>query len=304
MVQHSGSILCLNCLSFGSNPNTTRAAEHKAIIDAFKCAKDGNHEPTAICLQDYEWNTERCLAELIEEINAAHGSPTWKAVRQWGNSDVDLGDEKRDAVVLYDSSVYSEKDMERHSIGKFYDSEHLLAGMQPEIKEQLANFDGRWAGAVLQVPEGRKFFLLSYHGKKIVRSNGEGHPIQTAVKTSMAKDFIGHVANVSVNDGSPALIAGCWNTNSEPLRAHPLEDDDWSASVHVYPETEAPKRSSLDAKGMPKGRVDYSVAIHPKGSACTDLLVNEVHLLPLDEGIAHNFQHAPLLITFDLATKQ
>jgi len=303
MAQHSGSILCLNCLSFGTNPNTTRADEHKAIVDAFTCAKAGNHEPTAICLQDYEWNTERCLAELIADINKAHGSDTWKAVRQWGNQDMDLGDDKRDAVVLYDSSVYTEKDMERHSIGKFYDSEHLLAGMHADIKQQLSSFDGRWAGAVLQVAEGRKFFLLSYHGKKIVKSNGEGHPIQTAVKTSMAKEFIGHVANVCVNDGSPALIAGCWNTNSEPLRATPIEDNEWSSSVHVYPETEAPRRSSLDAKGMPKGRVDYSVAVHPKGSACTDLIVNEVHLLPLDKEIAHNFQHDPLLITFDLAQK-
>jgi len=290
-------------LSFGSNPNKTREDEHRAIVDAFTAAKAGNAEPTAICLQDYEWNTERCLAELIAQINAAHGGDSWQAVRQWGNEDVDLGDSPRDAVVLYDSSVYTEKDMERHSIGKFYDTEHLLAGMQPEIKQQLENYNGRWAGAVLQVPEGRKFFLVSYHGKKVISVNGEGQPIQTAVKSSMAKDFIGHVANVSVKDGSPALIAGCWNTNSEPLRATPLEDDEWISSVHVYDESEAPRRSSLDAKGMPKGRVDYSVAVHPKASACTDLTVTEVHLLPLAPEIAGNFHHQPLLMKFTLATK-
>lgn len=304
MSEHSGAILCLSCLSFGTNPNKTRADEHRAIIDAFKCAKQSNSEPTAICLQDYQWNTERCLAELIDQINEAHGSATWRAVRQWGNEDVDMTESPRDAVVLYDTSVYAEKDMERHSIGKFHDFDHLLAGMRPEIKHQLESYDGRWAGATLQVPSGRKFFLVSFHGRKVMSIDGEVQPIQTAVKTSMAKEFIGHVANVSVKDGSPALIAGSWNTNSEPLRATKLEDDEWSATVHVYPEQEAPRRSSLDAKGMPKGRVDYSVAVHPKASACTDMSVSEVHVLPLDPEIAGNFQHMPLLIQFKLEAKE
>lgn len=302
MVQHSGAILCLNCLSFGSNPNKTRQDEHRAIVDAFKAAKGGQSEPSAICLQDYEWNTETCLAELVNQINEAHGEATWKAVRQWGNEDVDMKESPRDAVVLYDSSVYSEKDMDKHSIGKFYDTDHLLAGMQPEIKEQLHNYDGRWAGAVLQVGQ-RKFFLVSFHGKKMITVNGEAQPIQTAVKMSMAKDFICHVANVSVADGSPALIAGCWNTNSEAFRANPLEDDVWGTSVHVYDQRETPRRSSLDAKGMPSGRVDYCVAVHPKSSACTDLEIGEVHALPLDPEIAGNFQHHPLLIKFVLTEK-
>jgi hypothetical protein len=307
MAAKSYSVLCLNCQAFGSNIETTRAAEHKAIIDAFNVAKEGNHEPSAIALQDYEWNTESCLAQLIDQINQAHGASTWKAVRQWGNAELDLPDDKRDAIVLYDTSVFSEKDMDKHSIGRFHDTEHLLAGQHEGIQQQLSSYDGRWAGAVLvTAADKRKFFLLSYHGKKVAMAQGEAHPIQTAVKTAMSKEFIGHVANVAVADGSPALIAGCWNTNSEPLRAAPLESpDEWTASVHVYPESEQPRRSSLDNKGQPRGRTDYAVAIHPasKADACTDLVVGEVHLLPIDPSISASFSHQPLLITFELAQK-
>lgn len=296
------SVLCLNCQAFGSNIEETRNAEHKAIIDAFNMAKAENHEPSLIALQDYEWNSEGCLTQLISQINEAHGAETWKACRQWGNAELDLPDDKRDAIVLYDTSVYSEKDMERHSIGKFHDLEHLLAGQHDDIKSACSSFEGRWAGAVLSVAE-RKFLFLSYHGRKIAMHNGEAVPLSTSLKTAMSKEFIGHVANVACADGSPAIIAGCFNTNSEPLRAEPLSSpDEWNATVHVYPESEAVRRSSLDAKGQPRGRTDYAVIVHPEAGRCTDISVseNDVHLIPIAPEIAGRFSHQPLLISFKL----
>ena len=296
------SVLCLNCQAFGSNIEETKNAEHKAIVDAFNTAKAGNHEPSLIALQDYEWSTESCLSQLIDQVNQAHGAPTWKACRQWGNAELDLPDDKRDAIVLYDTSVYSEKDMERHSIGRFHDNEHLLAGQHEDIKSACSSFEGRWAGAVLTVAD-RKFLFVSYHGRKVAMHNGEAVPLSTSLKSAMNKEFIGHVANVACADGSPAIIAGCFNTNSEPLRAEPLcSPDEWNATVHVYPESEAVKRSSLDAKGQPRGRTDYAVIVHPLAGRCTDLTVSDsdVHLIPISPEIAGRFSHQPLLITFKL----
>jgi hypothetical protein len=148
-------------------------------------------------MQDYEWATDTGLSILVAFINGATGSQTWKAIRQWGDEQESM----RDAVVLYDRSVYIGTAIEKSSIGAFRDNEDLLAGMQPDIKAQLAEFTGRWAGVELEVVDASTgqatdlmFLLVSFHGRKIIQTKeNDVLPVQTSVKAAMVKDFISQV---------------------------------------------------------------------------------------------------------------
>jgi hypothetical protein len=51
MSVHKTSILCLNCLSWGSNPEKTKNEEHRAILEAFESAAAKGVQPGAIVLQ-------------------------------------------------------------------------------------------------------------------------------------------------------------------------------------------------------------------------------------------------------------
>lgn len=303
MPVHNGAIISLNCLSFGTSPTTTRDEEHLTIVESFKAAKAQGAQPGAIVLQDYEFAQIDQLVQLVSEVSGN----AWRAVRQWGDDSESL----RDAVVMYDKSVYAGTDIEKTAVAAFRDNDDLLAGMQSSIKEQLSGFIGRWAGTELEVvePTGKTnelmFILVSYHGRKIVKANNDILPVQTAVKASMAKDFIAQVADLGAKEAAPALIAGCWNIDSIPLevngglRSDELSKGPWSTSVHLSEHIEK------DKVGQPLNRVDYSVAIHPAegASANTDLTVVDVITLEHPADIASHFQHKPLLVKFTIAPK-
>jgi hypothetical protein len=52
MTVHSGNVLCLNCLSWGSSVSKTREEEHNAIVAAWNAAKAQGAQPGAIVLQE------------------------------------------------------------------------------------------------------------------------------------------------------------------------------------------------------------------------------------------------------------
>lgn len=52
MTVHTGNVLCLNCLSWGSSPSKTREEEHTAIVEAFKASAAQGAQPGAIVLQE------------------------------------------------------------------------------------------------------------------------------------------------------------------------------------------------------------------------------------------------------------
>lgn len=261
----------------------------------------------AVVLQDYAWAHGEGLDELCKLLNEATGTTTWKAVRQWGDGQDANAESLRDAVVLYDRSVYIGTDIEKSSVGAFRDEEDLLAGMQPSIRGQLADFIGRWASAELEVVDsatgtsatGLQFVLVSYHGRKMMKANNDILPVQTTVKASMARDFVSQVADLAVaNEASPALIAGSWNIDSVPLTVNGGHKSDgrskapWTTTVHL---SDAVEKDSI---GQPLSQVDYAVAVHPApgSNANTDLTVTEVVTLSHPADIASHFQHKPLLL--------
>jgi hypothetical protein len=169
--------------------------------------------------QDYEWATENGLTVLVNFLNEATGSKSWNAVRQWGEDQDEGAEYLRDAVVLYDTTVYEGTDLEKTAVGPFRDTQDLLAGMQPSIKNVLSAFTGRWAGVQLKVPgTDLSFVLISFHGRKIVRVDGDVIPVQTNVKAAMAKDFVAYISEYGAQVGVPALVAGSWNTDDAPVR--------------------------------------------------------------------------------------
>jgi len=214
MSAHTGSILCLNCLSFASSPDKNRDEEHATIIESLKAAKEMGAPSGAIVLQDYPWATAQGLDLLVKSLNEATGD-AWEALRQWGSSQDENDECLADAVVLFDTAIYSlSGGVDKDSIGAFRDTDDLLAGVQDEIKAQLAGFVGRWAAAELSVVDASPplaFLLVSYHGRGTLHVNGEFIPVQTAVKAAMSKDFIAQVADqIAERDHVPGLIAGCW----------------------------------------------------------------------------------------------
>ncbi len=146
---------------------------------------------------------------------------------------------------------------------------------------------------------------VSYHGRKMMRANNDVLPVQTAVKASMAKDFIHQVADQGAKEAAPALVAGCWNIDSMPLTANGghcsdgLSKAPWTTTVHLCPTRER------DAVGQPMNKVDYAVAVHPAEGAntTTDLRVIEVVTLDHPASIASHFQHKPFLLRFEVAPK-
>lgn len=311
MTIHDGYVLCLNCLSWGATPSKTREEEHTAIVAAWSQAKADGHQPGAIVLQDYAWASDSGLDVLVQLMDDASDSLNWKAMRQWGDEQDEKAESLRDAVVLYDRSIYIGTGIEKQEVGAFRDNDDLLAGMQSDIKAQLAGFIGRWAGIELEVldSDGKAgdlmFLLVSYHGRKMMRANNDILPVQTAVKAAMAKDFISQVADLGAKESAPALIAGCWNIDSMPLTAHgghrscELSKAEWTCTVHHSETVEK------DAVGQPMNKVDYSVAIHPTLTAntTTDLKVLEVVTLEHPKEISSHFQHKPLLIKIQVAPK-
>jgi hypothetical protein len=259
----------------------------------------------------YAWASDSGLDVLVKLMDEATNSLNWKAVRQWGDEQDPSAESLRDAVILYDRSMYIGTGIEKPEVGAFRDNDDLLAGMQDDIKAQLAGFIGRWAGIELEVlgPDGKAgdlmFLLVSYHGRKMMRANNDILPVQTAVKAAMAKDFISQVADLGAKESAPALIAGCWNIDSMPLTAHgghrscALSKAEWTCTVHHSDAVEK------DSVGQPMNKVDYGVAIHPAplANTTTDLKVLDVVTLEHPQAIASHFQHKPLLLKIQVAPK-
>ena len=114
---------------------------NSAIFYCFDCLLT-----SSLSLRSYAWASESGLDVLVRLMDEATDSLNWKAVRQWGDEQDATAESLRDAVILYDRSIYIGTGIEKPEVGAFRDNDDLLAGMQSDIKAQLAGFIGRWAG--------------------------------------------------------------------------------------------------------------------------------------------------------------
>jgi hypothetical protein len=306
----------------------TKGQAHDAVVAAYSQAVKSGKRPGAVLLQEYSWAGraaktgagEPSLGDL-----AARLGPGWAEVRQWG----DTGG--RDAVVLYDTSIYMGARLSTSGVMASSDGTRLGNGVAAARRAGISSYEGRWAGVQLaaldpstEKPTSLQFLLVSYHGRSNKPAGGAAggglSKLEANVKRALAQDFVIEVAKAAIKaklppvvaggfeqSTVPALVAGDWNAERiafQEFRGLAVGDHPFACTSHGAGNELGVLSARRNAYGMLRDELDYVVAVNPERRhelSCT-VAVHEVRALP--HLSTHRrlglFDHDPLLVMFQV----